>query len=653
MNGPSYSISSFNVRNKGAVGNNVIDDTPALQALLNTAATPGLGLDIRFPSGTFYCARNLHITRTGMLSGLAGALGGNSATVIRFAAGKGMIVHGPTTSPCAGGHGTQVEIQNFEFIGETLKLGAWAPFTVQAVGATTADVNANRYYYECIEEGTTGKAIPTFVGCYIPDSSEVWTAGTSAVAGSTVRKTGPVGSAYFECTTSGVTDKVEPTWDTTPGATTQDGSAVWTARDAAGLWITDGTVVWACKVGAGIWLRTRANIHDNRFYRFTNAGIHVQAASTNYYPPTNANGFRIHHNRIVQCGVGIAVRGLESNAGTITENDIEAAGYLWKGTGGVGVWDGSFLGCWQYANQAAACTGPAYIVGRYDVLGGLNARGGTLRDCYSEADCQPSIVVGANALVDGGNHGAGFSPETSAIMIGVGGCRNITESDDSSRKKVLATLNWQGRSTVHAYCSLVDDPTVQIGQKYEAATLGRPGWWSTAFGPYASGRSFSASKAAEGYGWDWCPLGEFKGGQPGDKFAGQYFVGYDVSAMTSSRIRRYGLFKAGDRFELTRGTCAVKTEGYRAPKWKANTDYQSTPYGAGTGDGGPYSCVEPVGNLTPIPVPGSCVYICSASGRSGAIEPTWPSSPGSWVKDGTVIWTLLGTVAEYTEWRPL
>jgi len=57
-----------------------------------------------------------------------------------------------------------------------------------------------------------------------------WAATTAyALGDKVVAVTSPNTSVLFKCTTAGTSDGTEPTWDTTPGATTSDGTVEWTA----------------------------------------------------------------------------------------------------------------------------------------------------------------------------------------------------------------------------------------------------------------------------------------------------------------------------------------------------------------------------------------------------------------------------------------
>lgn len=62
---------------------------------------------------------------------------------------------------------------------------------------------------------------------YYPDE---WCAGATAALNDYVRPTAPNGRRFI-CTTAGTTGTTEPTWNTTIGGTTNDGTAVWTTQE--------------------------------------------------------------------------------------------------------------------------------------------------------------------------------------------------------------------------------------------------------------------------------------------------------------------------------------------------------------------------------------------------------------------------------------
>ena len=60
---------------------------------------------------------------------------------------------------------------------------------------------------------------------------ETWVANTTYVVGDVVKKTGAYNSHSYKCTTAGTSDSSEPTWGTTNGGTTADGTVIWTCYD--------------------------------------------------------------------------------------------------------------------------------------------------------------------------------------------------------------------------------------------------------------------------------------------------------------------------------------------------------------------------------------------------------------------------------------
>ncbi|HZM84325.1 MAG TPA: glycosyl hydrolase family 28-related protein [Candidatus Limnocylindrales bacterium] len=652
----------FDVTDYGAVGDGAADCTSAIQALINFAvATPGQSVVIYLPPGNFRCAGNLTITRSIILRGAGGALGSDSsyaASRLTFPAGKGVIVETQTAMPIPGGYADFCIIEGIQFVGAMLNLPAWTSATSKSVGALTKDVNNNRYYYEAIRKGTTGAAIPVFKNTYLPDFSLLWSEAAPAVPlGAQVRATVGINAAtpvYFECTTAGTKSGSEPTWNTAIGATTTDGTVTWTARSAAGQWAVDGDatsgVVWRCRVAAGIFIRAHGvAVRECRFFQFTNAAVQIESQPAPAgHPASNANSFHLRDLRIVQCGVGVAVRGYDTSAGLAELVDVEASGLLWPGTGGVGIWDGGFTGSTWIACQVAASTGQGYIIGLFDLGAGqtTNPIGGVLVGCYMESDCLPP--VGHGGTVIGGTWGQRWNAADGPVTLGIRGMQgdnNISTFDHTGPKHAFSQLNDQGWD--RTFLSGNDDnptPSFYMGLIYQAASLGRAGWWSWCHGaPGIAGRSFSGLTASEGPGWDWQPVGEFRGGRPG-VFPGQYFVALDAATMRNPRVRKIGEWKIGDRCELQDDGAPggwtgyiVKSAGYRGVTWKPNTSVKSVDQ---------ISIIEPVVNEAGIPSPGRRVFKCTTTGTTGAAEPTWPSS--GTVTDGTAVWTFLGTVPEYS-----
>ena len=70
--------------------------------------------------------------------------------------------------------------------------------------------------------------VPVMVTCH-PAIDYHWLSNNKAVAGDLMVPSNPGSTPYvYRCTTGGMTGATEPTWGTTPGGTTSDGTAVWT-----------------------------------------------------------------------------------------------------------------------------------------------------------------------------------------------------------------------------------------------------------------------------------------------------------------------------------------------------------------------------------------------------------------------------------------
>ena len=121
----------------------------------------------------------------------------------------------------------------------------WSTSTAYALNDIVMPSTLNGDYYECTTAGTSGANEPTWstvIGETTTDNnSPAWAASTDYSLGDMIVPTTPNGYNY-ECTTAGTSDSSEPTWGTTVGGTTADGSAVWTCR-AQPVWTTKSTPV--------------------------------------------------------------------------------------------------------------------------------------------------------------------------------------------------------------------------------------------------------------------------------------------------------------------------------------------------------------------------------------------------------------------------
>lgn len=97
-------------------------------------------------------------------------------------------------------------------------------------------LNVNDYITGFLQnnDGSTGSFVILADKFGIVTPSRVWAAITAITLGDNYRPSTDNGRV-FECTTAGTTGASEPTWNTTIGNETNDGTVVWTCRDDTGL----------------------------------------------------------------------------------------------------------------------------------------------------------------------------------------------------------------------------------------------------------------------------------------------------------------------------------------------------------------------------------------------------------------------------------
>ena len=97
-----------------------------------------------------------------------------------------------------------------------------------------------------------------------------WAAATAYVLGDRRKATAAVLGKHFECTTAGTSHATtEPTWDTTVGNTTADGTVTWTCRGSANTWVASTTYVLGDRVVA---TTSSTDARRNYVYECTTAG---------------------------------------------------------------------------------------------------------------------------------------------------------------------------------------------------------------------------------------------------------------------------------------------------------------------------------------------------------------------------------------------
>jgi hypothetical protein len=635
----------YNVLDYGLVADGVTYNDAALATLIDTTigdptTFSGESVTVYFPKGQYAFADDIHINRPIHLVGP-----GHRAVEFYMDPGKGIIIHDTRTCPLEGGSGRLSIIDNIFVRCQDPTYTVWAELTPHVAGDFILAPDRNRNYYECIVAGTTaaGASEPDWTSGYLPCATVDRPVSSRARLNLVVHDLSQSTTVFWECTTAGTTGPDPLVFDTTPGNTTNDGSAVWTCRTADGSWITDGTVVWATRVAAGIRLEAKASVKNCEIFHSLNAGIHVQAGPN--VPVTNANHFTIQKCNILYCGVGVAIRGGDAERGVLEHVACQGIGFYVPGTGGVGIWDGGFLGCCMISCEVEVCTGRTYIVGLYeDDPAASNGTAGSMFYCTSETGYGEALfAIGASAI--GCIFGSGVASTSNWTGLSNEGGHNIREIDTASADLITGYLNI-GNNMVLAYGSNNEVP--YLGRSFEATDLGRTGWWSDSYNfGVRAGFSWSGGTATEGAGWNWQPMGVFQGGRAG-VFTGQYFRGLDPESMRSQRVRTTGEYEIGDRFDLQSDGVAGGHTGYIVTV--AGMRGLAGWIALRAVDGA--DIWEPSDQWDTVPPPaGGKVFQPQGAGTTDASEPDWSTATivGHTVIDNDVTWELIGFVPEYNK----
>lgn len=384
-------------------------------------------------------------------------------------------------------------------------------------------------------------------------------------------------------------------------ATSGGGLADWSAvRD---ICLTSAGSVQVDTVGVRMFARAHlSRVHVSRFG--TGVSINTDGAGR------NANGFSIRSCRVTECrGDGLFVRGSDSNAGLVEQLDV-------SGVGGYGVFDESLTGnTYVGCHVSAAGKRPYHL---------RNAgAGGMLVNCYSESGSTPPSSVADPAIVLGGTHGAGFTPESTAFRLG---------SRFGFTPHAVVAQHPDGKATT-VYLGSEQEPMagIRLGHTDDFAGL-RLGWSN---GGWVLGavNAGDAMRINKGSNRPTFPNGLQLGGMlaPG-RAAPRVWSSWGDPRTTGLNwmARRGDLILNQAASSSSRGWVCVADCGFGG-RWSPGN--------------GPYSAEVLV---TPS-VPNGYAYRLAADSPgwwTGNVEPVWPTTVGARVADGSTVWECYGSTTE-------
>ncbi len=290
----------INVKDFGAVGDGVADDSAAIQAALDfTTISSGYaqGRKVRIPEGRYKLGTTLYMRRQISLEGETGG-GFFSASVllpVKNITALQIDFQNLVEAPERRGSSSTVENLRIQYPGSLPRI--WQSSTAYSVGDLV-----------------------------------VSQPGADDFAG---QSRNPKVSNFYtmECTVAGTTGSSTPDWDGTTPLTNGQGSLTF----AEGATISDGSVTWTVRMLAGIRMHTGAKLKNIWIDGSPGNGILV-AASVGWNPYANVNGFFIT-DCVANGGAmhGLYVQGSDANAGNVH-------GFLGISNRRWGIYDHSFLG---------------------------------------------------------------------------------------------------------------------------------------------------------------------------------------------------------------------------------------------------------------------------------------------------------------------
>lgn len=600
----------INVKDFGAVGDGITDDSDAFEAALTALPTPppphdyaSRGTVIFIPPGVYRLAQNLELRREVHLLGGGGPAGGAGVILNFTEEGCGIIVHSNGSTPVAGQWAAGCLIEGLRIIGTpprgrhhgVLQPGLparWQSDTDYAVGDRVCayrplpdgTIQGYRYFYwECVRGGRSG-ATPPDIWTYPPitsvqsrfaahrahivDFSTEWQPNTPYRAGQVVRAPHRFDVIFVKTTesTAHVSGPSVPDWNA--GSTVTDNGIHWLRRDASPYLLDEGAdrPVWSCQVHAGVRAHMVCEVKRCMIENFLNAGIWI-GTNDQWYPDGNTIGWRIEDVRIGTCGTGVCVQGNKAHQGVATNITVGAGWTLgsgnqpidWSpaergGNGGIAFCDLSY-----YGNQWSACTNEV-ASDRALVCEGIG-QASTITNFWDEGTySRQGVFLSGYSMIIGGQFNNGIDKDSVTAAVKGKDFRQVEEVNYRAPRQTRAMLHQPGADSVFMWTA----NRAMVGNEY-ANTIG----WRSLLTPRRSTPpelpGFPALQDAEwALSYQSNSPHEFFSVQDGfgalgmswrdhlGHFCGrpgsEYFLGVSWDAESNNEIR-HGFRALGDRFE--------------------------------------------------------------------------------------------------------
>jgi len=665
------------VRDFGALGDGVTDDSDAFNAAMQQALPGGEGHLLFVPPGVYKLTRNLRL-RSEMH--LLGAGGGNEKTRLLFGADAGIVIDSQYTSrPFGGGIGAGSVVEGLRISG-TINVvpSVWQADTRYAVGDRVhmwvqVDPTSHKkliyrsFYWECVRAGISGGPNPPAINsswfsyfripyadlASVPAEFPPWQAWQSYQVGDYVSlqvgdyvSLQPRYDVILQCTKDGKSGRSVPRPATVDSSIT-DNEVTWLVRSASLYFWDEGPrkPAWAARVHAGVRVHTRAWIKHCVIENFVNAGLWIQGDTAPVGPGSNAIGWLAEKVNIAASAIGIFVRGVDAHVGTAISCEATDIGLIlshplrWyfrklvdeaDEDGACGFCDRSYYGNTWLSCVADGSTDRSYL------LEGA-AQGGAIIGCWGEGEHHPSFISANNILIGGwvNLNLANLDERSSPAAVQRQEFREVWEVNRKAGLQTTAKLLSQGADEVFAWSANDLDPgkANYFGWRHKIAGLGEHEWTLS----YQSGSPTPFLSVADGFAADGTSWRDYHGHLCGPPVAdGSYFLGVGPRAETALLVRR-GRRVIGDRFEAGE---FISPRGKYLGRIVTQTGYRSQ-----SSTWSPSINVNAFNELMGFP-PGMIetasgkVFACVKRGKTGGTEPTWtgavkPSAhfaAPSWIK---------------------